>query len=190
MEYEWGILRCGRDGVSVHRTGMTQLEAQEWLDQLYVDGPIRPGAFVLGRRSVGAWTDVDEQIRLEISEPEGLVSALQTVINDAWPQIDPSAADEIVRTVMPVISRHVAASLTLCEEMRQAAHQYATEGWDAASMWASKWDELRERISRATTTIGDLIPRRGSEHHRLMGKLDGVKLVSSYVAEYDRPDCR
>lgn len=49
--YEYGILT--RDG-EVHREGMTELAAQQWLDEWFTDGGAH-GAFFIIRRPIGQW---------------------------------------------------------------------------------------------------------------------------------------
>lgn len=50
--YEWGIIR-NRTG-EVHRTSMTEEEAETWIADWRIDGGL-PGAFSVIHRTIGDW---------------------------------------------------------------------------------------------------------------------------------------
>lgn len=53
-EYEWGVGR--RRAEAVHRSGMTETEARDWVAEVEADGAL-PGAFFAIRRPIGEWEE-------------------------------------------------------------------------------------------------------------------------------------
>ena len=65
-EYEYGI--GWRD--EIHRTGMTEDEAAEWVAEWNEDGG-RPGVFHVIRRVLGPWETVSSSVDLSPDHPGG-----------------------------------------------------------------------------------------------------------------------
>lgn len=53
-EYEFGVGR--RRTEDVHRCGMTETEARDWVAEVESDGAL-PGAFYVIRRPIGEWEE-------------------------------------------------------------------------------------------------------------------------------------
>ncbi len=50
-----------------------------------------------------------------------------------------------------------------------------------------RWADLYERLEKAATTLEGLVNGPiDAETHRLLGKIEGVKLAIEYMAEFDR----